>query len=80
METPENLRNIMVTYEKNIHSGAYGDTITKTTVTKMGFYDKLFGYISVPPAWKKFKGVLLPDGWGGDKLKIENVIKWKYCD
>jgi hypothetical protein len=38
------------------------------------------GYISVPPRWKEFNGTLLPDGWGGHRVKLEDVIKWEYCD
>lgn len=84
MELPENLRNIMVTYKKDIRSGPYGDTITKEVVTRRGFYSKLFDYISVPPDWQHFNMnghvVLLPHDWGGDRLKIEEVIDWKYCE
>jgi len=79
METPENLRDIMVTYEKKIYD-RYGNAIGEEVVTKRGFYDNLFNQISVPPSWAKFNGVLLPDGFGGDNLKIEEVIKWEYCD
>jgi len=79
MEKPENLRNIMVTYKKTMYNG-YGDALGKEVVTKMGFYDPNFDYISVPPAWAKFNGVLLPNGFGGDHLKLEKVIKWEYCD
>jgi hypothetical protein len=45
-------------------------------VTRMGFYSELFGNFSIPPSWKKFNGVLLPDGFGGLHLKPENIIKW----
>ena len=37
------------------------------------------GYFSVPPRWADFKGVNLPDGWGGDRPTPEQIIKWEYC-
>lgn len=80
MEKPENLRNIMVTYRKKFYTGAYGDTVETKIVTKMGFYDEIFDYISVPPSWRNFNGVLLPHGFGGDRLQVRDVIKWEYCD
>jgi len=46
-------------------------------VTKVGFYMKLFNNVSIPPAFSRFKGSLLPDGWGGDKINVEDVIKWE---
>lgn len=79
MDIPEDLRDIMITYKKNVYSGVYGDTITKEIVTKRGFYSKLFNNFSIPPRWSYFNGVLLPDGWGGDHISINEVIKWEYC-
>ena len=80
MEIPENLRDIWVTYEKTFHAGPYGDTKVKEVVTERGFYNKLFDHITVPPGWRMFKDNLLPHGFGGNRLKIEEVIKWKYVD
>ena len=77
---PEPDRDIMVTYKKAIRFGAYGDQSRLETVTKRGFYSKLFDNISIPPEWRKFKGVLLPHGWGGDHITIDKVIKWEYCE
>lgn len=37
------------------------------------------GFFSIPPGYKEFNGVLLPDGWGGHKVRIDKVIKWEYC-
>ena len=80
IELPIGFSNVMVTYEKTFSSGAYGDTKTKQVVTKMGFYDNIDNKFSIPPRWKKFNGVLLPDGWGGDHLTIDKIISWKYCE
>ena len=80
LEYPEDMRNVMITYMKTSSSGPYGLTKTKYRVTKRGFYSKLFGNFQVPPAWQYFNGVLLPHGWGGDKLTLDEVIDWKYCD
>ncbi len=80
LEYPEDMRDVMVTYKKKFYSGAYGSTVTENVVTKRGFYSKMFDNISVPPAWRKFNGVLLPDGFGGDRLKLKDVIKWEYCE
>ena len=80
VEIPEFDRDIMVTYKKTIYFGAYGSEKRTQIVTKRGFYSKLFDNVSIPPEWRKFNGVLLPHGWGGDTLKIGEVIKWEYCE
>jgi len=36
------------------------------------------GYFSVPSRWADFKGVNLPDGWEGDRLTPDQIIKWEY--
>ncbi len=77
---PENLRTIWVTYKKTFNTGPYGDTKVKEVVTEKGFYNKLFDHIAIPPAWRLFKGNLLPHGFGGTRLKMEEVIKWEYAN
>lgn len=79
-DTPTPFRDIMVTYEKTISSGPYGDTKTKAVVTKRGFYTDLFDYVAVPPDWQMFGGALLPHGFGGDKVPLDKVISWKYAE
>jgi hypothetical protein len=80
LEKPEDLRNIWVTYEKVFSRGLYGDTKVKEIVTKRGFYIELFDHIAVPPDWQIFNGKLLPHGWGGDRLQLNEIIKWEYED
>lgn len=77
---PEPFKNVMVTYNKTITFGPYHDQVKKQVVTKMGFYSDLFNNFAVPPEWRKFNGVLLPHGFGGDHIPIDKIIKWKYCD
>lgn len=83
LELPEDGVNIWVTYKKEIRRGVYGEKRSTEVVTRRGFYSKLFGNIAIPPDWQHFDigGVqcLLPHGWGGDSLNIEEVIKWEYC-
>ena len=78
-ELPENARDVMITYKKTYYTGAYGEKKVKKTVTKRGFYLKIFNNFSVPDEWAMFNGVLLPHGFGGDTIKIKDVIKWEYC-
>lgn len=84
MEIPEPNRDIMVTFNQNVYSGLYGEEVTQQRVTKRGFYSSLFNHIAVPPGWRHHtmgdKSVLLPHGWGGDKLSIDQVIRWEYCE
>jgi len=76
-DIPRDGTNIMVTYKKEFSYGAYGSEKRMEVVTKMGFYSTLFNYIAVPPSWQYFNGVLLPHGFGGDRLQIEDIISWK---
>ena len=46
--------------------------------TKRGFYSDLFKHYAVPPNWKKFNGKLLPDGFGGERIKPNDIINWEY--
>jgi hypothetical protein len=69
IETPENLRNAIFTYKKNGET-KYG----------RGFYDKNFGNVAIPPDWRKFKGILLPHGFGGDHVDLKDIIEYKYCE
>jgi len=95
MEFPEPWRNVFITYETIIRSGYYGEIKTKTIVTRRGFwghFETLNGYynsnnewipgefISVPPSWQEFNGVLLPHGWGGDRVSLHKIIKWRYAE
>jgi len=93
MEKPEVMRNVMVTYMKEFGYGHYGIEKRMEQVTKRGFltdsdgyYNKRDqwietpeGYYAVPPSWQEFKGILLPHGWGGDRLNNNEVLKWVYC-
>ena len=76
---PDDGRNVMVTFNKVFARGAYGSERSTEQVTKRGWYDKESERFIVPPAWARFKGVLLPDGWGGDRLKIVDIINWSEC-
>jgi hypothetical protein len=92
MNLPESYENVMVTYMKIFYTGPYGDTKEKREVTKRGFYTDTDGYynalgqwietpngkFAIPPNWAMFNGILLPDGWGGDRVLPEQVIKWEY--
>ncbi len=80
MKLPEPWKNCMITYEKEFSFGEYNSQKRKEIVTRKGFYSDLFDNFAIPPDWAHFKGVLLPNGFGGDKLKIEEVIDWKYCE
>lgn len=79
-ELPEEYCDVMVTYMKTFYSGPYGDASELRKVTKRGFFSKMFGYFSIPPEYRYFNGSYLPHGFGGDKVKIEDVINWKYCE
>lgn len=83
LELPEDGVNIWVTYKKEIKRGIYGEKKSTEVITRRGFYNKLFNNIAIPPDWQYFEigGVqrLLPHGWGGDRISIEEVIKWEYC-
>jgi hypothetical protein len=72
METPTPFVDIMVTFKKEIRGKI-------ETITKRGFYSDLFGNVAIPPSYQKFNGRLLPNGWGGDHIKLDQVIKWEYC-
>lgn len=74
---PTPFTDVMITYKKEISSGAYGSIKTKVVVTKRGFYTDLFEHFSIPNDWQKFKGILLPHGFGGDKKKPNEIIKWE---
>lgn len=89
-ERPTPYLNIWVTYEKQTYN-AWGTTTgaPKIIVTKRGFYcpnserNELTYDVAIPPGWQNFtfsNGTtsLLPHGWGGDRLKWDQVISWKY--
>jgi hypothetical protein len=75
---PNAFEDILITYKKEIRGG-YGEPLRKEIITKRGFYSSLFDTFEVPPRYKHFNGNYLPDGFGGDKVNIKNVIKWEYC-
>jgi hypothetical protein len=79
METPTPFVDIMVTYEKKVTFGIYGTESKTEIITKRGFYSPLFDNVAIPPSYQKFNGRLLPHGWGGDHIKLDQVIKWEYC-
>lgn len=80
METPDEMRDIMVTYKKVIYNPLYKKNKQIKTITKRGFYNKPLDGISIPPRYEMFNGRLLPDGWGGDHIALNEVIKWEYCE
>jgi hypothetical protein len=80
METPESYENVWVTFMQTTRHGPYRSEKRTTKVTKRGFYSDLFGYFSVPPDWREFKGVLLPHGWGGDRVPIAKVLGWTHVN
>lgn len=79
VKIPETDDDLMITYEKTFRTGKYGEKEEKRIITKRGFYSKLFDNFTVPPSYAEFNGVLLPNGFGGDKLNTEQVLNWKYC-
>ena len=89
-QLPENMVNIMITYkiENDVYTkrGWYNDP----KVGFSGYYNALGqwinppnGYFTIPPSWQFFtigkKEILLPHGWGGDRVLPENIINWEYC-
>lgn len=80
IEIPIPNKDIMITYKKAFYSGAYSLNREVRTITKRGFYSDLFNNFSIPPEYRKFNGVLLPHGFGGDHIDISEVINWTYCD
>lgn len=77
---PDEMRDIMVTYKKVIYNPLYKNNKQIKTITKRGFYNKPLDGISIPPRYAMFNGRLLPDGWGGDHISLNEVIKWEYCE
>lgn len=78
---PEHNRDVMVTYNSATYTGAYRHIRTPVVKTKRGFWSKLFPtHISVPPRYSYFNGVSLPDGWGGDRPMLKDIISWEYYD
>lgn len=92
MNLPKEYENVIVTFEGTIYvpDGYYGRR-ENAVLTKRGFYHKSDGYynskdqwvstpngyFSIPPRWRTFNGILLPDGWGGYRITPENVIQWR---
>jgi hypothetical protein len=77
---PNEMRDIMVTYKKVIYNPLYRNNKQIKTITKRGFYNRALDGISIPPRYEMFNGRLLPDGWGGDHISLNEVIKWEYCE
>lgn len=77
---PEPYKDLKITYKKTIRFGPYNDQERKEIVTKRGFYCTLFNNFAIPPNYSYFNGVLLPNGFGGDHLPIDKIIKWEYYD
>ena len=94
-ELPIEMEHVMVTFVGSVRvRDKYYDHYEKMQITKRGFFSKLLGgyynsknewidipegYFSIPPDWRTFNGVLLPHGWGGYRVKPDQVIKWEYC-
>ena len=76
-EFPEDNVDVMVIYKKTVTFGDYNSESRQDIVTKRGFYSKLFNNFSIPPRWAKFKGILLPYGFGGGHLPADKIIEWK---
>lgn len=55
---PKPYVDIMITYKK--------DSLSKTTITKRGFYSDILGYFSIPKGWANFNGKYLPSSFEGD--------------
>ena len=83
VELPTPFTDVMITYEKVIGSGPYGDTKRKEVITKRGFYSDLFNKFSISPSYQYFyigdEQYLLPNGFGGDHLPVNKIIKWEYA-
>jgi hypothetical protein len=95
IKVPKEMKNVMVTFKGSVYvRDKYYGHYEEQVITKRGFYSTLLkgyynaknewidipeGYFSIPPSWKKFKGILLPHGWGGYRVRPNEVIKWEYC-
>jgi len=92
-EMPQEMVDVMVTFKGTVYvPDKYYGKHEIQTITKRGFYHKSDGYynskdewidtpdgfFSIPPRYKSFKGVMLPDGWGGHRVKPEDCIKWEH--
>jgi hypothetical protein len=76
-DLPKDMNDIFVTYKKTIYFGVYQSQSRVETVTKRGFYSKIFENYSIPPDWQYFNKKFLPHGFGGDKLQPKDVICWQ---
>ena len=73
-ETPIPFKDMMVTFKRT-----NANSTTTQIITKRGFYSDLFDLVQIPPSYQMFNGRLLPHGFGGDKLKLDEMISWEYC-
>lgn len=75
LEAPESYRDCLITYK---------DNITGEVVTKRGFYSLLFDNVSIPSEYQFFnidgESVLLPHDFNGQRLKLNEVLNWEYCE
>jgi hypothetical protein len=78
IELPEDMVDVMVTYEKTLING------TKVNVTKRGFYNQLFNNFAIPHYYQHFilggEKMYLPAGNGAERIAIDKVLKWEYCE
>lgn len=66
---PTELINVWVKYRKD-----------GLVVIKRGFYSTVVKpCFSIPPEWRVFQGSLMPHGFGGDLIPVDQVISWEYC-
>lgn len=73
-QTPIPFKDMMVTFKRTDNNG------NTHTIIKRGFYSNLFDVVMIPPEYRMFNGKLLPHGFGGDRLKLDKMISWKYCE
>jgi hypothetical protein len=92
---PIEYENVMLTFKGSFYvpDKYYGKWEIQTR-TKRAFYHKSDGYynsknewirtpdgyFSVPPEWRRFNGALLPHGWGGHRVRPEEVIEWRHLN
>ena len=83
MEKPEDMKDIMVTYLKNNSEVIRRGFLVSTD----GYYNSLGiwiptpdGHYCIPPTWQVFDSILLPHGWGGDRITHDQVLNWTYCE
>ena len=77
---PKPFVDVMITYNKKFAINEYNTQFESRIITKRGFYSDTCDYFAIPPEYRHFNGVLLPHGFGGDRITADKVTKWKYCE